>query len=65
MKPMAAEIKVFPTGDGLLKFIRTEIELKETAGGYYVIKVSDLSKLTGRYTCDMFCWVLDWNFNII
>lgn len=45
MKPLSAEIKLFSSGDGIMKLKDTEIKLKETYGGHYTLKIRDLAKL--------------------
>jgi hypothetical protein len=55
MKPLEAKIDLFSTGNGVLILDEEEIELKETGGGHYTIKVSDLGKLcriTNRFKCN-------------
>ena len=52
MKPLGAEIMLCPGGYGYLKLKALKIDLKETTGGHFVMKVSDLSKLTGLYPCE-------------
>ena len=44
-KPLRAQINLFP-GGGLLVLDGKEIHMKETNGGHYAIKVSDLGKLS-------------------
>ena len=46
LKPLGAEIKLFSEGNGVLNLEGTEIEMRETNGGHYTIKVSDLGKLS-------------------
>ena len=46
-KPLGAEIRIFSTGNGVIKLGETEIKMKETKGGHYTIKVKDLGKLCG------------------
>ena len=48
LKPLGAEIKLFSSGNGILKLKNTEIALKETSGGHYTIRVADLGKLCDR-----------------
>ena len=48
LKPLGAQIKLFETGNGALKLKDVEIELKESRGGHYTLKVSDLAKLCGE-----------------
>ena len=50
LKPLGAVIELFPTGNGVLVLGDVEIPLKETTGGHYIIKVSDIGKLCGN--CD-------------
>ena len=44
-KPLGAVIITFPTGNGTLILGNVEIPLKETKGGHYVLKVTNLAKL--------------------
>ena len=44
-KPLGAVIITYPTGHGTLILDNVEIPLKETKGGHYVLKVSNLAKL--------------------
>ena len=48
LKPLGAQIELFETGNGALKLKDVEIELKESRGGHYTLKVSDLAKLCGE-----------------
>ena len=59
-KPLEAEIKLFSEGNGVLRLKDVDIDLKETAGGHYTVKVSDIASLcTNAYllskhiTCEM------------
>ena len=45
LKPLEAQIKLFKEGDGTIKLGDDELEMKETKGGHYTVKVQDLSKL--------------------
>ena len=45
MKPLEAEIKLFAEGDAIIRLGEVEIEMKETKGGHYTVKVQDLGKL--------------------
>ena len=45
LKPLEAKIKLFSEGNGVVVLAEEEIELKETRGGHYTVKVSDLGKL--------------------
>ena len=45
LKPLGAVIEVFPTKNGVLTLGHVEIPLKETTGGHYIVKVSDIGKL--------------------
>ena len=44
-KPLEAEIKLFSTGNGVLRLQDVDIALKETSGGHYTVKVSDIANL--------------------
>ena len=44
LKPLEAEIKLFASGDGIVKLGEVEMKMKETAGGHYTLNVKDLSK---------------------
>ena len=46
-KPLGAQFKLFETGNGVLNLKNIEIDLKETSGGHYTLKASDLRKLCG------------------
>ena len=51
LKPLEAAIKLYSKkkgGNGMLTLDETEIELEETIGGHYTIKVADLAKLCGK-----------------
>lgn len=51
LKPLEAAIKLYSKrngGNGRLTLDETEIELEETIGGHYTIKVADLAKLCGK-----------------
>ena len=50
LKPLGAQITLFSTGNGLVKIKEEEIELKETAGGHYIMKVSDLGKFCENFS---------------
>ena len=54
-KPLGAEFKLFPEGDGILKLQDTEIQMKETTGGHYTVKVSDLGKVCATVKSSVFC----------
>ena len=45
LKPLGAEIKLFASGNGILKINEKEIKLTETEGGHYTLKITDLGKL--------------------
>ena len=45
LKPLEAEIKLFSSGNGIIKLGEIELEMKKTSGGHYTVKVEDLSKL--------------------
>jgi hypothetical protein len=45
LKPLGAEIKLFPEGNGILKLKNTTIPMRETSGGHFTIGVADLGKL--------------------
>ena len=45
LKPLEADIKLFSMGGGVLFMKEEQIELVETRGGHYTIRVSDLGKL--------------------
>ena len=49
LKPLQAEIKLFASGDGILKLKDLEIKMKETIGGHYTVKVKDLGKMCERF----------------
>ena len=51
LKPLEAAIKLYSKqngGNGVLTLEETKIELEETIGGHYTIKVADLAKLCGK-----------------
>ena len=50
LKPFGAQITLFSTGNGLVKIKEEEIVLKETAGGHYIMKVSDLGKFCENFS---------------
>ena len=47
LKPLEAEIKLLAKGDAAIKLGEVRLELKETKGGHYTLKVNDLGKLCG------------------
>ena len=54
LKPLEAEIKLFGKGDAAIKLGEVTLELKETRGGHYTLKVQDLGKLCGIATSSYF-----------
>ena len=54
LKPLEAKIQLFKTGNGILKLNGTELDLRETSGGHYNIKVSDLGRLCVSPSRDAF-----------
>ena len=50
LKLLEAEIKLFGKGDAAIKLGEVTLELKETRGGHYTLKVQDLGKLCGIAT---------------
>ena len=66
MKPLEAEIKLFSSGNGVMKLKDFEMAMKETSGGHYTVKVRDLGNLndgpilvSGYLKCE----VCDFNAN--
>ena len=53
LKPLEAEIKLFSSGNGIIKLGEIELEMKKTSGGHYTVKVEDLSKLC--YKASSYC----------
>ena len=47
-KPLEAEIKLFKSGNGKIKLGNVNIDIKETKGGHYTLKVQDLGKLCNK-----------------
>ena len=45
LKPLEAEIKLLSAGNGILKLQDLKIDMKETSGGHYTVKVADLRNL--------------------
>ena len=45
LKPLEAEIKLFSSGNGFLKLNDSKLNMKETPGGHYTVKVADLGNL--------------------
>ena len=45
LKPLQAEIRLFASGNGVLRLRDLEIGMKETPGGHYIVKVKDLGKV--------------------
>ena len=45
IKPLEAEIKLFSSGNGVLKLQDFKMDMKETSGGHYTVKVADLRNL--------------------
>ena len=52
-KPLGAMIKIFSSGNGILVLGDVEIPLKETKGGHYVLKVTNLGKLCQKIERDV------------
>ena len=48
-KPLGAVIKLFASGNGVIELNEVEIPLKETTGGHYIVKVTDLGKLCEKF----------------
>ena len=44
-KPLEAEIKLFKSGDGIIKLGKVDVEILEKRGGHYLLRVQDLRKL--------------------
>ena len=55
LKPLEAEIKLFASGDGIVKLGEVEMEMKETVGGHYTLNVQDLSKLCASVDASSYC----------
>ena len=56
LKPLEAKIELFSTGGGVVVLKEEEIQLVETRGGHYTIRVSDLGKLCRLqedFECDL------------
>ena len=45
LKPLEAEIKLLKSGGGHIKLGKVKIEIRETRGGHYTLRVKDLGKL--------------------
>ena len=45
LKPLEAEIKLFASGNGVVKLGEVKLNMRETSGGHYTLKVQDLRKL--------------------
>jgi hypothetical protein len=45
LKPLEAEIKLFREGHGMIKLGDVKLDMTETKGGHYTVKVQELSKL--------------------
>ena len=55
LKPLGAQIELFASGNGVLKLQNTEMELHETPGGHYTIRLSDLGKLCATAETSILC----------
>ena len=55
LKPLEAEIKLFATGNGVIKLGDIELVMKETSGGHYTLKVEELSKLGNNPDSSSYC----------
>ena len=48
LEPLEAEIKLFASGNGVLKLKDIELKMKKTSGGHYTIRVADLSNISEK-----------------
>ena len=49
LKPLGALIKLFTSGNGVLVLNEVEIPMKETTGGHFIVKITDLGKLCDKF----------------
>ena len=56
LKPLGALIKLFTSGNGVLVLNEVEIPMKETTGGHFIVKITDLGKLCDKFNeISIFC----------